>query len=304
MLSSKIEFTLTAAAVISFLALAADFAKADSITSQTSTGKGFSSEVFDYDGETESVKNSDEGLFWNLGLAYARSTITVPATKREIIDRTSTATGGLGWQENNLEFGGGLAYSSTPNERLHDRGPNLYLGYTFKKQDADDEFTPAFDIKGSYSRLRYAVDERNGRPSIDLNQSSHGIEAKWSAFRWASLLGSYTSYSYDRDVNRFLAFLDSGKAVRLGLARFASTVSGFPSHVAEILFTLKPIEAWKLEFDGARIVSQADGSITYARKVTLSHEIDKWEVGVGGEKDHSSSLDQKLLLINFSRDFD
>ncbi len=303
MLSSKFKFTLLAAAVISFLALSARAAATDSVTSQTSTGKGIFTEALNYDGESKDIENSGSGLLWDLGLAYARIKTTVPATNREIIDRTSTATGGLGWQQNNLVLGGALTYSRTPNERLHDSGPNAYLGYTFKKQDAGEEFTPALEIKGSYSRLRYVVDERNGRPSIDLTQSGRGMETTLSAFSWASLSGTYTSYSYDRDVSRFLTFLDSGRAGLLGLSRFASTVSGFPSHIAEAILTLRPFEAWKIEFDGARIANQADGSIIQARKVTVSHELGKWELGVGGERDHSPSLDQKLLLVNLSRDF-
>ncbi len=289
---------------------------ADSVSSQTAAGTGIFSEALSYDGQSKNNIKTGNGLDWNVSGGTYRIKTTTPITKKEIVDATNSVGAGLGWDQSDWELGADLSYSRTPAEALHSYGPDAYLGYTFAHKDKKgDTSAPSLELKGTWANQRYTEDfsrlaraietDRNiTRPAVSITQSAGSLEAVLNPTSRLSLSATYTAYSYDRNVKRFARYLDSTRAVLIGLSRFSSTVSGFPSHMTETSLTVGPYAKWTVELDSSYIISAVDSSITHTARVLLSRDIANWTVGIGVERDSLPVTGvQNLGLLNVSASF-
>ncbi|MHB8453090.1 MAG: hypothetical protein ACYDDO_00035 [Acidiferrobacterales bacterium] len=289
---------------------------ADSVSSQTAAGTGTFSEALSENGQSKNNIKTGNGLDWNLSGETYRVKTTTPITKKEIVDATNSVGAGLGWDQSDWELGADLSYSRTPAEALRSYGPDAYLGYTFaNKNRKGDDSTPSLELKGTWAAQRYTEDfsrlaravETNRSihlPSVSVTQSAASLEAVLNPANRLALSAAYTAYSYDRNIKRFARYLDSTRAVLIGLSRLSSTVSGFPSHMTETSVTVGPHAKWTVEFDGAYIISAVDSSITHTARALLSRDISNWTVGIGVERDSVPVTGvQNLGLLNVSASF-
>lgn len=286
---------------------------ASSLENETSIGKDTLYELISYEGASSGYNNDDLGAFWNLAGENDRIRSTTPVTKTVVTDRTQSVTGGAGWQQHDLRFGGDLSYSRTLEEGLNSYGPDAYLGYTFGNDSKGDEFKPSFDLKVKAGVQRYVqdfttppraseTDRRLGRASIALQQANSGINGTWSALSWLSLSGGYTSYSYNRNVPRFASFLDSSRAAARGVSGLASTIVGFPSNSTEGEIILTP-GVWTIDFDAINARSAVDDSLGRTRKLVVSREFGDWDIGIGAQRDDSPLLNDKMAIVDIAYNF-
>jgi hypothetical protein len=148
---------------------------ADSLESETTGSATNFSEGLSYSGT--SSENPDFSL--NAGYTFSTS----KSEETGLTDKNHEVTAGLGWRDN-WDIGGGLAYTSTPDEYLKNVGPNVYLGYVFRfgeapklakikapkpkvqskndkdKDNEDDDdtaskFIPSVELKGKFTFLKY-----------------------------------------------------------------------------------------------------------------------------------------------------
>ena len=295
--------TLTCAAGALMVCLNSSQARADSVGSETAAGSNNSSETLSYMGTSSNHKATGNGLNWNLSYGNYRIKSITPVTKRQIVDRTITYSGGLGWDQSSWELGSDLSYSRTAAEDLNSFGPDAYLGYTFGPKH-DSASAPSLEIKGTYAGQRYTAYFHNRVAPLTITQSAGSLEAVLTPVNWGSISETYTAYSYNRDIKRISALLDSTRAIVIGLSHLSSTVFGFPSHMSEATLTLGPFSKWTFELDSSYMISAVNKSITHATRYQLSRDIGNWTLGGGVEHDSiPESGGQNLGLLNIYYNF-
>ena len=318
------------------LLFAAPQAHATSLESDTTLATETSTEAVSGDGNF----GAESPWIWNLGGSYTKTTTPATTTSPQIIDKTTGLTTGFGWEQDFMA-GLGIAYSATPDERLDQFGPNIYVGYNFKlgsspqkpvkktqpekslvDQEDDEldasekkEFVPSLSVRVPLGQMRFriqplpvtATKRRALAPApiaAEIIQKSGGLELGYDALVWLSLRASYVKYKYDRDVNKFVANLDSPRAVRAGISGFGSTVSGLPLDLFSFGVGLTPLDNWSFDFDDAITTQATDRSKSRAVKLMATRELgESWKVGLGLENEHSVSLNENLLLIKVVYDF-
>ena len=333
---------------------------ATSLESETTAATNSSSESISGDGhlkgETKKGESEpeDSPWNWNLGGSYSLTKVPASATAPQIIDKTTGVTLGVGWDQD-LMIGAGLAYSATPDERLSNVGPSLYVGYTFKfpgrvssgngvgslakkaiikktqpeksavdqedeELNANEEFVPSISLKVPLATLKYTIQPTPVTASpttrrkplapppppagAEITHKSAGLELSYNALAWLSFRVSFVKYTYDHDVNKFVANLDSPRAVRAGVSGLGSTVSGLPLNVFAFGVGLTPLEHWSLDFDDSITTQATDRSKSRALKLMLERDLgEAWKIGLGIENEHSLSLNENLVLVKVVFDF-
>lgn len=287
------------------------------------TGSGKFPKAMDRDSES-TEKTTD--FSWDLGYSNTTSTSTDATTGTKIVDKTNDVNLGVG-----LETPGrfaadlGFDYSATPDENLADYGPNLAVGYTYefsghnlkkkKNQAADDDekpFHPDIGIKLSGASLDYvqtfttaSVKGRRKavtRPKTGANkikQTSVGLTLSSTPLKWFSVKISGTRYSYDKDPNQYLSFLDSNRVISNRSSGLSSTVSGFPENELRLYFNFIFSDEWTSDFSETAARSVVDGTVAWTTKLQVYKDFgESWTVGLGLQNENSPLTKDTLALVD------
>jgi hypothetical protein len=261
--------------------------------SDTSLGSSTFIEVLSVDGDfgTRRRDPTKKGI-WNLDYTLTRSKIT-NSTGTDVIDNTSEFDAGLGQnKKDDYEYGIGLTYASTPEESLKDVGPNIYLSLSSFVGQKTDDFSPQMTFKLTLSELTYtqtfstSYTARNGelKPSTGssaISQVFPKLEMDLDLFTALSMKLEYTYYFYNRNVNDFLATLDSPRSVAVGLGNLSGAVSGFNTDLKEIDFTILPVDRWEIDLQDTETTSAIDSSAGWTFKEGVLFDFTKhWRGGL------------------------
>jgi hypothetical protein len=244
-------------ALIFFLAVFSVRAFAITIESETSLGREISGEDISGTGKFPNSNQKVKGnsYFWNLGYGSMRSTSTDTATGEKITDRTGDLNLGLG-----LETPGkwtadiGFDYSTTPDENLAEVGPGASIGYTYEF-NGNDGFHRDITAKLLFASTEYAqtfTKAKARRKSVTrpttgnntIRENSVGLSLSSNVFEWLTVKIQSVKYSYNKDVVKFLAFLDSSRSVVSGRSGLSSTVTGLPDTESRLKLTFYIGEDW------------------------------------------------------------
>jgi hypothetical protein len=115
----------------------------------------------------------------------------------------------------------------------------------------------------------------------------------------------YTTYSYNRDVNAFMSYLDSPLTPR---SRFsggmAATAQGLPEYDSEIGFAVYPDDDWILTLSENLSMAITDKTKTWATKFKVSRYVgNHWEFGLGDEYDSSDEDVENLVIADIEYTF-
>ena len=241
-----------------------------------------------------------------------------------------------GYEKSQWEFGLDLNYSNTKEEYLSTLGPTLDVGYTFllgpqakpkpkkaaqkitpvaEHEDEDDvDFVPNLNLKASVGWLNYKEDysgtvvgrgplhrsvTRSGETQI--TQAPVEIAATLAPLEWFDFKIAYTHYSYNKNVNQFLANLDDPRSVAFGASGFGSTLTGFSSK--ETLFSLNfylPLD-FEINPEYAQAVNASNGDKTNTYHIGIAKTWgESWKTGIAYEENKSTDEDQKLGIFTLS----
>jgi hypothetical protein len=242
-----------------------------------------------------------KGFDWDLN--YTRTVSdTTSAANASLQDTSHEFILGLGLETPELFSAGiGVHYTSTPEENVQSVGPEFSLGYTLKAEKTkDDAFRPRANLELTAATQNFAQNfagtktRRNGntRPVSGENtieQKALGLKLKFKPWSWFALKASYTAYSYNKDVNQFLQFLDSTKAL-VATTGLSSAVTGFYKNTLLAGVTFYFLEDCNIALSRAVSTIALDDSIATTDKIMLEYEMNEsWNLGIGTEKLQSSS---------------
>lgn len=320
---------------MAFFALtAASTAQAASLDLQSLMGKDLFTQSFLLD--TRPFSGKETGLDWNVSFSMGVTSFIQPDGV-ELKDHTFTLMGGPDWRiTRNWDVGASLALSSTPEESLQSGGLLLFGEYTIhfdrtratpaKKNafpaDFLDDLDAPFEIDRSAGfhptlsfRLTLGGTKMTDKPNAylrnrfpilaslvdSITQRQLGIEVGAVPFYWGAVRLSVTGYSYDKDVRRFQAFLNTERVLSPGSAGFAASLDGLPRNSGSLSFNFLPSDDWQIDLlllGSTRIV---DGGRSRGSQLAVAHDFSSWlRAGLGLERDISDSLTQSLLLLNLS----
>jgi hypothetical protein len=133
----------------------------------------------------------------------------------------------------------------------------------------------------------------------ELNQRFFTLEVSGQPWKWFGARLSLTAYSYDKDVNGFLAFLSDRRS--LGASTFASSLNGLPKSSSALGLYFYPSWDWEIDWIGNSSRSLSTGSLSRGTQLVVSHDFNSWlRFGLGLERDVSDDIGQTLALLNFS----
>jgi len=305
-------------AILILALLTAEAGRAGTLTSSTAAGSTSFSQSLSADGDFETSKDESNEDFlgeeneeeapppwsWNFAYSLLKSTTIDPTSGNDITDTTNDFSGGLGWDFGDIwGLSGGYRFTSTPSENLTSRGPNLYVSLSWPKFSvrAGAELQ-RYDQQFSTSGRRSGV-VRSGVGVNMINQTAFNLRAKYKAFDWARIGVTYTKYTYDKDINTFLAALDSPRAIQTGAAGFSTTLQGFSSDSKGLTLYFYPGDDWELDLGGTSSTNASDGSIATSLKSAAYYDLSKvWRLGAGYEIANSPTLSDHIysLTIEFN----
>lgn len=302
------------------VSLAPIFASAsNNVESDTAIGTYTKSEDFSAMGRfgdpDRKTRETQTTYTWNAGVTSTTSISSDPTTGQNITDKTTDFSGGLGLDTpNKVKAGAGLDYSTTPDEKLTDFGPNAYVGYTheFKHRrrrhsDDLDDFNPDIGGKLGFTTLNYGLTQKIPRSktgqvlksATSIRQNAWAFALTSNVTSWFYVKISETLYSYNKDPNAFLAFLDSKRVLANRTAGISGAVNGFPQNETGGDITFYLPDDWSLDLSETVAKSIIDGTNAYTSKVIVAKDVgDDWNIGVGYENDNSDLVKDNLALLN------
>lgn len=298
---------------------------AANISLDVSRSETSSSWTFSGAGELTEPEKGETGFSWDASGGRSRTQST-STTGTEIIDNTTSASGGLGVDfPSGLSVGGDYSISVTPEELLTSMGPSAYLSYTHKflppqvvKKGVDTEsdeaegYAQRLGFKLGVASQRYdqqfeqSASPRRGagsaRPTTGHNtidQRALELSLKYKPLEWLRFKIKSVRYSYSRDVNEFMSYLDS-QDKRTTTSGFNSALSGFSSseYGGEIDFYF--LDNWEVDLASKTSINASDNSLTKTYKVEVYLDFLKaWRIGLGTTRyvyDTSTSTNNSLSL--------
>jgi hypothetical protein len=276
--------------------------------SSTSAGQGNFSEGVSLLGDHPVTETGS--VDWSAGYTYSRTPVGADS------NRTSAADLTVGYR-GSWDVGGGLDLSGTPAENLTSFGPQGWVGYVFTwGNEARRSIEPKLTYHGDTYKQTFAATSvtRAGsrravaRPSAgsqSIHQNEWNLAVDVNPFDILGFRVSASSYKYNRDVNAFLATLDTPRAVSTGASSFSTTLGGFPKNSVEVGVTLYPFDTWDLILDITRTKVQADNSTSTASKVEVEKEFSKaFKLGLGFDHETSAQLgEENLTLLDLTFEF-
>ncbi len=271
---------------------------------------------------SKTVSDKDPSYDWNTSYSNSISEVT-SATNEKVTDTTNDFQVGVGFNHSSGFSGGlNLDYSRIPEEELTNIGPTFTLGYKYKfdstntstkpekkiqssdepevaEESDEDGFTPGIGLDISYGSVNYIqkfTAQRREKGSVKpvtgnetITQKFAGISLNINPREWVSLQLRYKKYTYSKDVNKFLQFLDARSPVTLGISQ---VLSGFIDNENSIELDFYITENWDLDFDHTIYRLQSDGSqstsdsaqLNYTYKLTTD-----WKLGLGVSNTKASS---------------
>ena len=278
--------------------------------------------------KSESKPAEDTEKFpWALNFAQTRSKST-DADNNPLVDVTNAFEALFGYEsKSHFEFGGGYAYSATPNENLISLGPNLYTGYTFEEEkhiptkntksdeEDDQDFRKSIGFKVTASSTRYIeaftatqpqqTKKGKAKPTTGVNeiiQTSLLFEMPIKYFEWMTIKPSATFYRYNTDVNDFLNYLNS-KRLASGTIGLQSSAASLASFEAALQATFYFLDSWELLLIEDYSTIATDRSNSWAFKVQIFDEIGNWRLGLGYSNLRSVPANDDAAIIIVSYDF-
>lgn len=237
---------------------------------------------------------------WNLFLSRSsvRSTST---TGQEVTDVTSTVSGGAGLETpGRFTAGADFQMSSTPDESLLSYGPSVSAGYTYPFTGAfEEDFLAKTGVKITASKQDYVQTFKTGssgrrlaRPTTGTNSiTQNSVELSWfvKPVSWGRLKLAGTSYSYSKDVNEFLAFLDVQPAQN-ETSGLSTALSGFAKSDSSIEIDFYFLETWELDLKTKVTKLQSDSSTSTYRSLAVFKDIgSQWRFGFSTKQSKSDS---------------
>ena len=277
-----------------------------------------------------------ENASWNWKLGYTSSTSPpAPAANGPSVKASSSQfIGGFGYRAN-WSADLNLIYASTPSEELTSFGSTLNLGYTFRfgsesgapqskttarkisqksveqnEEDEDEVFVPSLELALALGTTGFdqsfssaSVATKRGKPhslttSEKIRQNLVKPELTGTPVPWFTLSAAYTRYTYNRDVNEFLNYLNQPRSIRIGVGGFADTLDGFADHSGELTATLHLGENWDFESSVTLTRSKSTDSLTHGWSTRLeSRSLDPVVFSLGAERDTSPDQPAENLGI-------
>ncbi len=323
-----------------FLFIFSQNAHAMSASSYTSVGSTSLVESLAADGDlstpppssaapNEKIKERRDLYPWSAGYTYSSSQ-TTDSAGAAFSEKTNAVNGTLGYESaKRFEIGGGFSFSSTPDENLVALGPNVYIGYTFKKgidapksvvhmdasqpaEESDFGSSIGFKLTGTSNRFvqTYTPNPPPGvrrarRPTTgtnELTQTSVQLESNIKPAEWIKIKPSYTVFSYSRNVSDFNSTL-SNPRISVSRASFANTISSLSDYDAALGLTFYFLESWELALNGDYSVSAADQSNSWIEKAILYDNIGDLKIGLGASNQNSASSSDTSAILDLSYDF-
>ena len=268
-------------------------------------------------GNSKAEKTDSSDYLWN-GSYTSTSTEVTTANNEKVLDTSTEVSTGLNFSNlNGVSCGLSIDYTKIPDEELTNFGGTLTLGYKYKfknklkseNQTPDieeaDEFVPSlgfdlstgsvnYDQKFTLQRRRPNGSSRPFSGNETIAQKFNGISLKLNPWEWFTLGLSYKKYSYSKDVNQFLLFLDSHNSINSLSAGISQVLAGFYDQESSISFDFYITENWEVDLSHTitRIISDGSQSRSSTLSVNYSYDISKnWKIGVGitGSRSGSSA---------------
>jgi hypothetical protein len=297
------RFSVHFCAPLALLAALTSFA--GQFSSETAVGDRYLAEFLSYQARILPT------LAWNLGLSYSQ----LRNENESVLTRTTGIQMGAGWEQQWLARVD-LGFALSPADRYHQLGPSVELGRRFELGAPNESgFAPTIELRGLFSYLRFTQSFNNdtgsrpeGRRARRVSQTTGteaiaqtgaGLEIATAPWAWLSTRFYYLHYTYDRNLDAFLEFLDSPRAVRAGAAGFSSVLSSFPSQTFGFGFLFSVGSRWQLGLDGIRSRNALDGSDMDTARAQVWYELNtSWTLGLGTQREISSGESDTMGLAS------
>ncbi len=294
------------------------FLYAFDFNSDTSGGSQTFSEALSFDGYWDDNSNLTPNelamvrrSIWSADYIYSRQQVS-NSSGVNIADNTSELDLGAGYRmKKTYEYGVGLTYAVTPDENLRDVGPNIYYSKTLPLAPPSEDFYSTLAVKLMLSDLNYvqtfttSILTRTGKSKpvngeSGINQLFPTLALTWNALESLTVKGEYAHYFYSRNVNDFLATLDSPRAVAVGIFGLTNAVSSFNTDLWQLEVNWFPIDKWEFDAGGTIATSAIDGSSPWTLKESVLFDFSKyWSGGLSYEYEQSNTLVEHLYTITF-----
>jgi hypothetical protein len=263
-------------------------------TSQEVSGQG--------DWNTITAKSTETRYKWDL--SYTHSIVDFKDTSGQVLSDTShTVTLGSSLRtHDNWSFGGDFNYSKTPEENLQSTGVIFSLGKRYPiKSLGDDDFDPyvGWELSAGYDnytqtftrevRRKAGATPRPQTGKDEILRSTGKIAVSAGPWEWLAMKVAYSKFSFNKNVNDFLQYLDVHQAIGKASSGFEDALSGFYDNTLTESIYFYLTETWEFDLEHSQSTVAADKSTaTYDRATLLWDMTDKWTVSLGVEQDRSS----------------
>jgi hypothetical protein len=185
------------------------------------------------------------------------------------------------------------------------------------KCDSDADagiFHPSIGLNEAIQYMSY-VEKLNGVTRLrnrtravtgtnDIHQTSFQTDLKVKPYRFLRTTLRGTVYHYDRDVNQFLAQLDSARGVRFNNSGLSSLVSGLPAYSGEILMDFYIGENWEVDLSATDAVSITDYTHAWTYKLDVFRDLnDQLRLGLGYERDVAPTATDNIGKLTIAYGF-
>ncbi len=235
---------------------------------------------------------------WN-GLITKSTTTSTDSSGNTALDTTTELGAGVGLETSNLIYSNlDYSYSSIPEENLKVAGPAMSLGYTYKwagERPANLGADVSYGFSSYDQTFETTVTRRRGsvtRPVVGSNQIKQTVTSftiRGRPFPWISAKVSWSKYSYSKDINSFLQFLDNQTFLNSSSSGLSNTINGFYEDSVKIAFSFYFLTRFELYVSSANSKVASDGSSVALKKFMLYYDLlESWKVGLGAESSLSS----------------
>lgn len=245
-------------------------------------------------------QNKDFG--WDLSYTHTTTQATVTDTTHDLIL-------GSGWATKAFSANLDLNYSSTPEENLASYGPTLSFSYTHffgavPNADAAKfeafrtslktvlelstlNYEETFSVGGGGRRKGALVRPTTGNNTIQ--QKSVMLGLRWKPQSWLQLKAGETKYSYSKDVNQFLQYIESPAVTQVS-SGMNNALAGFYDSTRKLEIDFYFLEDWELDLSQAQSRVLSDSSLTTVSAVSAGVNLgENWYTAVGVKNVTSSS---------------
>lgn len=296
--------------------------------SETEMAANVFAESISFSGDFDPIQNKHLAT-WDVSLSSMALKYTDTSTNQTTTDHTNEVFGSLGWNlTKRWGIDGGLRLGNDVEQKLSTGGLTVGMTYTYtfegatpaaaphSSADEDSEeieneahkiFSPWVKVGLEIGSLTYTqrTDGRKrsglftGVNENKLIQRAAGISLANRPVDWFSWKLRGMSFTYDRDLSDFLAYLNSNFFLSRVYTGLSNTITDLPQSEGSLKLSFYPADFWDFYFQFSNSKTAVDDSISTSTRTQVNFNwTPEFTTGISLKKSTSSTISDNSLILD------